>query len=134
MGDSAWKAWERYVADVLGGTRRGPLTTFKGGPSSGLSDISGLEGQYAVECKHGAQMGFGLILDACRQALSAARGDEIPMAAIHRKGDRLEDGIFCIRIGDWKRLCLSLICVPMTGTDGVVDDGAACAGTHTKRA
>jgi hypothetical protein len=118
---SAWKAWERYVAEILGGVRRGPLVSVQGEEGRGHNDIAGLEGRYSVECKHGASIGYALILEACDQAFLSSEDDEIPIAAIHKKGTPFGDAIFCIRLKDWQRLRLSVVCGTIDG-DGEEED------------
>ena len=111
---AAWKAWERFVAGVLGGVRRGPVVG-DGESGGGYNDIAGLDGRYSVECKHATQIGFALILGACKQAMQAATNHEIPIAAIHSKGTPYEDGLLCVRVGDWQRLRLTLSCGILDG-------------------
>ena len=93
MGDAAWKAFERRIASVFGGRRRGP--DFRG-PDGGKSDVV-VQG-WSVEVKLLSRPSFGDLLAATRQAELAALPDQIPVATIKKKHADDADTLVCIRL------------------------------------
>ncbi len=71
MADAAWKAFERRVATIFGGRRRG--ADFRG-PDGGKSDVIA-EG-WSIECKLLGRPCYPDLLAAARQAELARRARE----------------------------------------------------------
>jgi hypothetical protein len=83
MTDTAWKAWERRVAAIFGGKRRGAYT---GTTRGGKSDI--IKTGWSIECKLLSRPGFADLLAAALQAeANAEQPTDIPIGVIKRKGD-----------------------------------------------
>jgi hypothetical protein len=100
MGDKAWKAWERTVAAVFGGKRRGAYTG-SGGNNSGKTDI--IVPGWAIECKLLGRPGFQDLLDASRQAESNREcATDIPVAVVKRKGDPVGDALVVMRLEEFR--------------------------------
>lgn len=105
MHSGTWKAWERRVAEILGGVRRGPDTR---GEHGGKTDI--IHDRFAIECKRLSRPSFGLILDACKQAEKNGEDWQEPIAVVGRKQDCWKDAIVVMRLevfkkwraGDWE--------------------------------
>jgi len=95
--DKAWKAWERQVAEKVGGQRRGPDTR---GPSGGKTDI--IHDAYAIECKLLSRPKYCELLDAVRQAECNADPGQEPVAIVKRKGDRWQDALVVVRFETWR--------------------------------
>lgn len=118
----SWKNWELRVAKLFGCKRRGP--DFRG-EHGGKDDLT--HAWYAVEVKLLARPTYQQMLDACRQAESAAPIAKVetdfdcgmdpfkphttvtevrrePIAIVKRKGDRDEDALVIQRLAtfrDW---------------------------------
>ena len=99
---SAWKAWERHVASILGGRRRGPQT--KGDDGGGLSDVKDVPRIIAdipsmsVECKLLGAPGYMQMLAATKQAESAASDGAMPVAFVKKKYVNNSDALVVIRL------------------------------------
>jgi hypothetical protein len=78
--DASWKQWERRVAALFGGTRRGPDNRTA---EAGKSDI--IHPHWAVECKLLGRPSFAALLAAARQAESNAEPHHCPVAVVKRK-------------------------------------------------
>ena len=88
--DTAWKAFERRIARLFGGKRRGP---YRG------SDV--IAPGWSIECKLRTRPSFAGILEACRQAEAERDApQDIPIAVIKRKGDRDMDALVCMRLAE----------------------------------
>jgi hypothetical protein len=86
MADRAWKAFERRVARLFGGRRRGPDTR---DVDAGKSDVCGVPG-FAIECALGRKYtGYTAMLEKARQAERNARDHELPVAVL--KAPRIAD-------------------------------------------
>ena len=96
MSDKGWKAFERRIARVLGGARRGAYT---GGSAGGKTDI--VHDAWGVECKLLARSGHADILSACRQAEANSNPPLTPIAIVKRKNDRDQDSIVAMRLEVW---------------------------------
>jgi hypothetical protein len=99
MTDTAWKAFERRIARVFGGTRRGAYT---GSNGQGRSDI--ICPGYSVECKLLSRPSFADLLAAAQQAEANADPDCIPVAVVKRKGDLDRHAVVVMRLEtfrDW---------------------------------
>jgi len=84
-------ALERYVAKRLGGVRVG-LT------GKATADVEA--GQLSIECKERKAIPDWL-RDAVEQAKSNARSrDLIPVVVLHCAGDRHDDDLVIVRLGD----------------------------------
>lgn len=97
MSRSTWKRTEREVAERLGG-RRVPVT---GRARGDAPDIE--HGLLSPEVKHRKEVPRWLA-DAMAQAEAAARDGRVPVAVIHRHGDRHDDSLCLIRLSDLVRL------------------------------
>ena len=93
MADAAWKAWERRVAAIFGGRRRG--ADFRG-RDGGKSDV--LAEGWSIECKLLGRPGYADLLAAARQAELAAKPDEIPVAIVKRKHRDDADALVVMRL------------------------------------
>ena len=93
MSDKAWKAWERTVAAIFGGTRRGADTR---GPDAGKSDV--IHSHFSIECKLLGAPGYADLLAACRQAEANAEPGQEPIAIVKRKNKRVEDALVVYRL------------------------------------
>lgn len=94
MTDTAWKAWERRVATVFGGKRRGAYT---GTTQGGKSDI--IKPGWAIECKLLSRPGFADLLAAAEQAeRNAENTEDIPVAVVKRKGDAINQALCVMRM------------------------------------
>ena len=94
MTDAAWKAFERRIADVFGGQRRGAYT---GNGRQGKSDI--IVPGWGVECKLLSRPNFQQLLDAARQAESNRECPaDIPVAVVKRKGDHDTNALVVMRL------------------------------------
>ena len=95
MTDHAWKQWERTVASIFGGKRRGAYTG--SGRSSGKPDI--IKPGWSIECKLLSRPGFADLLDAALQAeTNAEQPGDIPVAVVKRKGDHLPSALVVMRL------------------------------------
>src|SRR3990167_8199558 len=92
MPDKSWKAWERRLAKMFGGRRRGPVL---GIPFTNDIVVDG----WSIEAKLLGRPSFGEMLSAARQA-EAARDEasDIPVAIIKRKGDLVENALVVMRL------------------------------------
>ena len=103
MADKAWKAWERTVAKIFGGKRRGAYT---GDGKEGKSDI--VHPHYSIECKLLSRSGHAHILDACHQSEDNADSAlHEPIAIVKRKGDAPNDALVCMRLETFREWRLS---------------------------
>jgi hypothetical protein len=94
MTDTAWKAWERRVAAIFGGQRRGAYT---GTTRGGKSDI--IKPGWAIECKLLSRPSFADLLAAALQAeRNAEQPSDIPVAVVKRKGDEITQALVVMRL------------------------------------
>jgi len=93
MSDASWKAWERRVAALFGGSRRGAYT---GGRDGGRSDV--LAPGWSIECKLLSRPGYADLLEAARQAERAAAPTELPVAIVKRKRAEDADALVVLRL------------------------------------
>lgn len=91
------KSWERDVARLTGGTRRGP--DFRG-PGGGKDDV--IHPHFSIECKNQKQLNYKAILEACRQAEVNAPDEKEPVCIIKPPGVRWQDALVCQRLPVWK--------------------------------
>ena len=98
MPDAAWKAFERKIAEVLGGKRRGPDVR---GDSGGKNDI--IHPHWSAECKLLGAPGYAQILEAAMQAERNADSEaQCPVAFVKRKGANLENTLVVMRLKTWR--------------------------------
>lgn len=98
MTDTAWKAFERRVASVFGGKRRGAYT---GTTQGGKSDI--IKPGWSIECKLLSRPCFADLLAAARQAeANAEQPTDIPISVIKRKGDLDTQALVVMRLERFK--------------------------------
>jgi len=88
MPDATWKAFERWVAGVLGGVRIG---------NSGRDTVDVGHHWLAPECK--VRKGIPQWLKkAVKQAENNAPDGTLPIVVLHQKGDRLLDSLVILRL------------------------------------
>jgi len=94
MGDQRWKATERKIAALLGG-RRVPVS------GRGRGDQPDIAHPWlAIECKDRATLPAWL-LDALDQAEASASAEQLPVAVLHRAGDRHDHALVVLRLADF---------------------------------
>jgi len=82
MGHDAWKKFEQWVAEELGGWRRGPDYTDTDG--KGKNDIQGVP-SWSIECKKLKQPAWAEMQKAVAQAKDAADPSDIAAAVFGKK-------------------------------------------------
>jgi len=99
VSDKSWKAFERRIARVFGGKRRGADTRDERG---GNTDV--IHPFFAIECKLLGAPSFSKMLEACRQAERNADEHQEPIAIIKRKsqGSADDDALVVMRLGTFK--------------------------------
>ena len=100
MPDAAWKAWERRVAALFGGRRRGADTG--DARRGGRSDV--IAPGWSIEVKLLGRPGYADLLESARQAEQAAGPAELPIAVVKRKRAHDEDALVVLRLPvflDW---------------------------------
>ncbi len=100
--DAAWKAFERAVAAIFGGERRGPDTR---GVESGKTDV--IHSHFAIECKLLGAPGWSQILAATKQAEVNAEPGQEPIAVVKRKNARMADTLVVMRLERFREWRLS---------------------------
>jgi hypothetical protein len=94
MSDSRWKATERKIAGLLGG-RRVPVS------GRGRGDAPDIAHPWlAIEVKDRATLPLWL-LDALDQAEASATAEQLPVAVLHRAGDRHDQAVIVLRLADF---------------------------------
>ncbi len=97
MSDSRWKATERRIAGLLGG-RRVPVS------GRGRGDQPDIAHPWlSLEVKDRASLPLWL-LDALDQAERSATAAQLPVAVLHRAGDRHDHALVVLRLAafvDW---------------------------------
>lgn len=94
MSRSTWKRTERNIAGIIGGQRV---------PVSGRQQDDQPDVRHAclsVEVKHRQSIPAWLTT-ALTQSRAAVRGDQLPVAIIHRHGGRHAEDIVCMRLADF---------------------------------
>jgi len=92
MGDKRWKATERKIATLLGG-KRVPVS------GRGRGDQPDIAHPWlALEVKDRATLPLWL-LDALAQAAASATPAQLPVAVVHRAGDRHDHALVVLRLG-----------------------------------
>jgi hypothetical protein len=87
MTDKSWKAWERRVAKLFGGQRRG---ADYGDMLGGKNDI--IVAGFSIECKLLKRPTYQQMFDACVQAESSAENIiDIPIAIVKKNKQGLKD-------------------------------------------
>lgn len=95
----SWKAFERWAASMLGGTRRGAYTG--SAQVGGRTDV--IHEVWGVECKHLKRPTFGVMLGAAKQAAEAAEPGQYPLAVVHRKGDAWGDSLVIVTMDEFAK-------------------------------
>ncbi len=94
MGDKRWKATERRIAALLGG-RRVPVS------GRGRGDQPDIAHPWlSLEVKDRATLPNWL-LDALDQAEASATPAQLPVAVLHRAGDRHDQALLVLRLSDF---------------------------------
>ena len=95
---SSWKNFERRIAKVFGGKRRGAYVS---DGKSGKSDI--IKDGWSIECKLLSRPTFGQMMDACLQAeRNAEHHMDIPIAVIKKKNAKDNDSLVVMRLEMFK--------------------------------
>lgn len=98
MTDKSWKAWERRVARLFKGKRRGAYT---GDGGQGKNDII-VEG-WSIEVKLLSRPTYQQMFDACLQAEVNKENDlDIPVAIVKKKNARDNDALVILRLEQFK--------------------------------
>jgi len=98
MPDTRWKATARRIAALLGG-RRVPVS------GRGRGDQPDIAHPWlALEVKDRATLPAWL-LDALDQAECAATPAQLPVAVLHRAGDRHDHALIVVRLADFVAWC-----------------------------
>ena len=93
MSDPGWKQFERRIARLFGGERRG---ADYGGAQGGKNDC--IVPGWSIECKLYGRPSYQVMLDAARQAEKAAEDSEIPIAVVKRNGDHDKNALVIMRL------------------------------------
>ncbi len=94
MTDKRWKATERRIAALLGG-RRVPVS------GRGRGDQPDVAHPWlAIEVKDRTTLP-GWLLDALDQAERSATAEQLPVAVLHRAGDRHDHALVVLRLADF---------------------------------
>lgn len=93
MTNPAWKRSERHIAALIGG-RRVPVS---GRARGDQPDIE--HPRLSVEVKTRVTLPAWL-LGAMRQAEAASRDGRLPVVILHQSGDRYDDALCVMRLGD----------------------------------
>lgn len=109
MGDASWKAFERRIAKVFGGKRRGAVD------HTGGSDI--IVDGWSVECKLLSRPSYSLMLDACLQAeRERPHPTDIPVAVVKRKGDLDKNALVIMRLETFESEYVKCVSSTASGT------------------
>lgn len=98
MSEKRWKATERHIARLLGG-RRVPVSGRGRGDSPDIAHP-----RFSIECKDRATLPAWL-LDALSQAEASAAPAQLPIAVLHRAGDRHNQALVVLRLADFVAWC-----------------------------
>ena len=110
MASEAWKSFERLVATCVGGERRGANTSRNG---VGRSDI--IHEILSTECKHLKSPQFGDLVDALKQAESAANHEGgLPVAVVGQRGKETLDAVVCMRLEVFRELIRRVPAIDLT--------------------
>lgn len=94
MTDKAWKAFERRIASLFGGQRRGAHTS---DGQHGKSDV--IKSGWSIECKLYSKPDYDTMLQAARQAeANREYPDDIPVAIVKRLRGRDENALVVMRL------------------------------------
>jgi hypothetical protein len=93
MSDKSWKAFERRIAKVFGGERRG---ADYGDGRGGKNDI--IHPHWSVECKLLGRAGYADLLKAVRQAELASEDGQEPVAVVKLKNQHDADALVVYRL------------------------------------
>jgi hypothetical protein len=102
MTDTAWKAFERRIARIFGGQRRGAYT---GNGNQGKTDI--VAPGWAIECKLLSRPGYQDLLNAACQAEANGDPGDIPVAIVKRKGELDKDSLVVMRLDTFKEFFIN---------------------------
>ncbi len=94
MSRATWKRTERSIAGLIGGER----VPVSGRQRGDQPDVR--HDWLSVEVKH-RQTVPQWLLGSLTQARAAVRGDQLPVAIIHRHGARHSEDIVCLRLADF---------------------------------
>lgn len=97
MPDKHWKAFERRIADRLGGRRRGPDYRSEDG---GKDDV--IHPLYSVECKVLGRPSFSDLVSAVAQAEANAPSGKMPIAIVKKKQADDRNSLVIMRLETWE--------------------------------
>lgn len=104
MTDASWKQFERRIATLFGGKRRGAYTGTNG---NGKTDV--IAPGWAIEVKLYGRPSYQVMLDACRQAeKNRENPDDIPVAIVKRKGDHDQNALVCMRLDEFQQFFVNV--------------------------
>lgn len=89
----SWKKFERRVAEIFGGKRRGAYT---GDGENGKTDI--IHDHFAIEVKLYGAPGYAVLLKAAKQAEDNAEPGQEPVGVVKRKGASDDDALVVMRL------------------------------------
>ena len=98
MGDKGWKGFERRIAKLVGGKRRGPDFRSNDG---GKDDI--IHPHFSIECKLLSRPAYCHMLEAALESEAQAKPHQEPVAIIKRKlrGSPDSDALVIQRLETW---------------------------------
>ncbi len=95
MAEKAWKVFERRVAAIFGGQRRGAQTSTN---RRGKTDVIGAPG-WAIECKLYKDPDYDVLLGAARQAEKNRESPtDIPIGVVKRLGGHDSNALVVMRL------------------------------------
>lgn len=92
---NTWKAVERSIASLIGG-KRVPVSGRQRGESPDIA-----HNWLSIEVKHRRKLPKW-IHDALDQAIKSVRGNQLPVAILHQKGQRFNDAFVVVRLSDFR--------------------------------
>ena len=98
MPEPAWKGFERRVATILGGKRRGAGTSEAG---EGKCDV--IVPGMAPELALLGRPSFSDLLSKARQAEKNAQPGQLPIAIVKRKRDHDDNALVVMRLEEWTK-------------------------------
>jgi len=95
---SSWKAWERRVAAIFGGKRRGAYVS---DGVTGKNDI--IVDDWSIEVKLLKRPTYQQMYDACMQAENNREKDtDIPIAVVKKNGVRDKNALVIMRLEQFR--------------------------------
>ncbi len=95
MADKSWKAFERRIAAMVGGKRRG--ADYRNREAGGGKDDI-VHPEISCECKLLSSVSWCDLLNAAKQAERNAAPGKLPVAIVKRKGSLDRDALVVMRL------------------------------------